>query len=602
MADGPINPPNLGQQGQTVTAFTAPSYSKGTSGIILDDEGREAKRAELQAQLDSLNALENPDRNPSPPTPEGVDLLSPNYERTPLGAGIAPPGSPVAPPTAPPKSPDEAYQDTITQAISGNQPLPPSSDVANGPGPTSRDFNALPELNRPRTFSVAQDEAAADAARQKATQAHSFQVEQARIEAQKQKDMQAAYQEIQQLAADKEKNTRITSLYEDMSTPRRILSRIALGLGAYGSALTGAPNTVAQMMQSEMQNDLEIKKAKAAQYIQRMQAAGARPEMIRAMAEDAQKHLLATQQAQFNTIEAQANQVLAPFPQAQQKAKQLFASKKEEITKSQMDLAKDLAERKSREDQGPKQVTTSQVGGINGRAIPAAKDVQDYSWMVANGKLGARLLELQKNPDAIPTPEMVREYDQNERVLGQRAELEAKHGKPSQWWSNTMRHLGAVPETIYPEGSNELQKEYLDTKQVLGHFRTYQLGGQTGLASAETRQAVMGPAQGQGGEEPEDQLRKDAMTAGEFVEAGKRAAEISKAGMQEQRVERSKASPITGMDLARLPAKDRAIAVKLGGEDLSIYMEARKVPKAAPEYPHAQAVIRQLSQQVLGAH
>ena len=561
-------PPSLGPQGQSTTAVTSPSSTSSVSQKVLTPEGLQAEIDSLQAQKDALAAQASP--GPAPDT-EGADLTTPGA-MSPLAADLAsreqsalatPKNAEAVPP---PKSPEAAYQDVISQALKGNPAGPDPVDMSDREAPrfTSQQLaqgaGTTPGLRPPQTLAAAQDEAAADMARQKATAAQAFQAEQARIEAQKQKDMQAAYQEIQRLAADKEKNTHITSLYEDMSTPRRILSALAVGFGAYGAGLTGGPNTAAQMLQKEMDQDLERKKFKVQNYLQQMKAAGARPEQIRRMAEDSQKHLLATQQAQLNTIEAQAKQVLAPFPQAQQQAQALLAGKREEMAKDQRNFAMELAQTKGRTAESGHTVSTSMEGGVP-RNAPNSIDVQSFERMKDNAKLAARLLDLQKKGQ-VPTPEMVREYEQNENVIIQRAEAEQKGGKPSQLWSNTLRTLGAIPENTYPEGATKEQKEYLDLSTVLGHYRVFTMGGQTALASPQARAAIMGPGQGGAGESNEDRIRKDAAMAREFVAAGKTAEEVSKAGMQEQRVERATAKQLTSAQIARAPATDRTLYIR----------------------------------------
>ena len=280
-------------------------------------------------------------------TPPGADILSPDYERTPLGAGIAPGGTPPAPAAVPPqKSADEAYQDTISQALKGNPPPPPVYDIASGPSPhTSKEFNQQPQLNPRTTFRGAQDEANADKAAMTVTE-NDAQVKRLKeISDWKAQQSTAALRYMDQLAEEKARNSHITSLFEDMSTPRKILTGLAVGLGTWVGAGMGAPTLAVQMLHKAMDQDLERKKFKAQQTLEEMRLAGARPEMIRNAAIQMQTEALATHQAALQQIGALADKALAPFPQARQAAKVLVADElaKKEINKRDF-VASNLAQ------------------------------------------------------------------------------------------------------------------------------------------------------------------------------------------------------------------------------------------------------------------
>ena len=548
-------PPALGPQGQSTTAVTSPSSTSSVSQKILTPEGLQAEIDSLQAQKDALDAQASPGRAPSLPTEEETAAETASQEQS---AQATPKSAEPAPPA---KSPDEAYQDTISQALKGNPAGPDPVDMADREAPrfTSQQLNAAPAMRPPQTLAAAQDEAAADMARQKATQAQAFQAEQARIEAQRQKDAQEAYREIQRLAADKEKNTKITSLYEDMSTPRRILSAIALGFGTYGAAITGGPNTAAQMLQKEMDQDLERKKFKVQNYLEQMRAAGARHEQISRMAEESQKHLLATQQAQLNTIEAQANQVLAPFPQAQQKSQALLAGKKEEIAKDQRNFAMELAQTKSKTAESGHTVSTSMEGGLNGRAIPATKDVEEATIAQEQAKKAEEVGKWIKE-GYIPTPDQLNEIQNNENMIVARQAAES-HQPTSVVWGNIMRGTGVFPQSIYPNSMDEKTRQVYLFSQQLAHQQAMRLGGQSIFSNDSSRNAVLEPYLMSRQDSPEMTKQKTLHLLDITEAIGKNVGAISKAGMQEQRVERAAAKQLTSAQIAKAPAPDRALYV-----------------------------------------
>ena len=310
--------------GESVTQTSEPTDST-TSKNLPRAAWREAVNADTAAE-EAAAAQGDFGGDPGATLP-GVDIQSQDYDQTPLAAGIAPPGqltdAPVVPP--PEKSPDEAYQDVISQALKGNPPKEPLYDPSAGPGISSRQFNKEPQLNPPRTFRAAQDEANSDRINATNTEAEAQITRQKEIERWKAEQTDAALKYMNELADEKQKNSHITSLFEDMSVPRRILSALAVGFGAYGAGLTGGPNTAAQMLQKEMDQDLERKKFKAQQTIEQMHIAGARPEQIRAAATQMQTEALATHQAALAHIQTLADKVLAPFPQAQQSARAAVA-------------------------------------------------------------------------------------------------------------------------------------------------------------------------------------------------------------------------------------------------------------------------------------
>jgi hypothetical protein len=199
------------------------------------------------------------------------------------------------------------------------------------------------------------------------------------------------------------------------------------------------------------------------------------------------------------------------------------------------------------------QTSSGDKSGAKGDRPTPSTDVQNFSTMQANGKIAERILELQKL-GAVPTPQMRREYEQNEHLLLNRAIKESEGGAPSQAWSKVLRTVGAVPENSYPETASKLQREYLDLTTVLGHYRVFKMGGQTALASPEGRRAIMGPGQGGAGEPEEAASRKDALMATEFVEAAKRAEEVSRVGEKERKLEAQAAGKVGSPNRVRAPS------------------------------------------------
>ena len=443
-------------------------------------------------------------------------------------------------------------------------------------------------MQPPPTFEATRDEAAADAAREKATSDKAYATQLKAIQDAEAKAQTDALNRINQLAAGKEANTKITTLFEDMTAPRRILAKIGVAMGSLGGSLTGSPNYAQEMLTHEMDLDFKAKQHKAEQYMQEMQMAGALPAQIRQWGADAQEHALASQKAQLALIESHANTMLAPWPQAQRALQQTIADEK---AKNGQNIANFVAGNTGVTSGSTMEPTTVSTTEGKGKSAGGGPKDNALALSAAAGKRDMDRLG-QLTP---PTPEELRTAHEAERAHERQEsqELKPEGGGTSQFINEIGRQFspGSFPETSEGEIS-ESAKEYINiAKANATRLLTQQLGpraaGNEKLWDRNMRTLV--PYQG---DSPEVIQRK-AAKLGEGIADMEALANGTKAG--------DKLAAAAGGAPAR-PANAKPTTVqlsRLSPLEREGYSRAMMEKSTSPNYAKAQKVIKVLTAKAL---
>ena len=589
--------PQLGPNGEAVTTTTEqinPSWTRGSSRGELSEETRRALAEQQAAEAANIAAMSGGGPVAAPPTDEDLQAQISSQENSAAAIPKTDEPAPYVPPGA-------TRDSQLEQLMQGAAP-------AAGPSAaryTSQQMQAAPDMQAPKTFEAAQDEAAADMARGRARAASEFQAEQQRIETDRQQRLAAAQQRLDALTAHKEQNTHITSLWEDMTAPRRIMTSIGLALGSLGASLTGSQNHAQQMLLHEMDLDLERKKAKASNYLEEMRLAGAAPQQIQAAAQAAQQHALASQQAQINTLEAKTSTMLAPFPQAQRALGATLAAAKAKVATERTNfLAQHTAETETSgsSKEGAKVATTegkAQAGA--GSAGDKASEGLKLAGLTSAAKIAKEFAE-NGGPSA---DSLMTARDNAARMSGGRKMEE--EGGVGILKAELSRGVGIVPANVSKGMSHEEGKNVLRARKFFDDVASAQVSrgilpaDQAGLWVEKKLEGLYSATPDERKAFWQDWSER---VGGATAVTGKREARVE-AGMAKARgsSEATAATPVVPLrasDLVRLRPEQRKIATALEPRLQTRYVEALREPKSSPDYADAQKVIRLLSAKALG--
>lgn len=340
--------------------------------------------------------------------------------------------------------------------------------------------------------------------------------------------------------------------------PRRWLTNLMIAMNNGANIVAGGTGEGA--LQKQINHDLNLdqqrKEFALKAVIERAKQNGASAEALAEIQKKGGDRIEATRQALLKRFESDTMAALSAYPQHKQAAQMELAKIQQQNAQRMSNL---ILEHTGSTVGGKETTVTGAKGSGNGRPTPST-DVQNFSRMVSLGEIAARQQELMQDPEAIPTADMQREYEQNENILINRAEAEQEGGAPSVMWSNFLRALpdwvpGSIPTQAYPEDANPKQREFMDNDAILGHFRAQQLGGQTAVANPRTLHTLMAPAKAMGGEDRADAIRKSKLQSKEFQDQAKRVEEVSRVGEKEQKLKTRAASQKPGLDLAKAVAK-----------------------------------------------
>ena len=196
--------------------------------------------------------------------------------------------------TADVASQDQSAQPAKMLQENGIIPVPAGQPHANIPY-SSQDFNASTEgaglvggIKGPQTIQQATDENSAYQAQAQARVARETEERQQAIEADRQRRVDAGMQRLNQASAEYEQKSKLTSYKEDHGMFHNILSALAVGMGAYGAAITHSPNFALEIINKEMDQDMERKKLDMESAFTKYKQAGMAPQQIEEWARDVQ--------------------------------------------------------------------------------------------------------------------------------------------------------------------------------------------------------------------------------------------------------------------------------------------------------------------------
>jgi len=244
-----------------------------------------------------------------------MDSAAQSAMATPKDAGSAPNFAGMDPNSS-------AYQAAISQAMAGNQAPTPSATSEASPRFTSQQFDASPEMQAPKTLEAAKDEVEADKVRYQAKLAAATQEETQRAQADQQRRVDESLRNINALS-EQMKGAGQIEPYKPTT-----MQKFALAISAFGAGYTGRENQALKLLEHQMDLDMESKKSRLNVAMEQLKMAGAQPQQIMSFGRQHLEQILAQQKAKLDTFDAQTQTLLAPFPQAQQKAKQTLEEAK----------------------------------------------------------------------------------------------------------------------------------------------------------------------------------------------------------------------------------------------------------------------------------
>ena len=512
--------------------------------------------------------------------------------------------------TADVASQDQSAQPAKMLQENGIIPVPAGQPHANIPY-SSQDFNASTEgaglvggIKGPQTIQQATDENSAYQAQAQARVARETEERQQAIEADRQHRVDAGMQRLNQASAEYEQKSKLTSYKEDHGMFHNILSALAVGMGAYGAAITHSPNFALEIINKEMDQDMERKKLDMESAFTKYKQAGMAPQQIEEWAKQQNTNLLAKQQAQLATIEKLGAKSLAPFPQAQQAFLQAAAERKANQAKVNLDFVKEsTGYSKQASNIGEKQTSTTGQDVSKGlRALPTPAQSEEYIIAKKNAEHAGRLDELRKSGD-LPTSDQLDEMMTREnKIIGRQAK--EKESSAQAIFGDIARGVHVLPESIYPEGMTESQKEAARLQIELAHSVFVKRFTPGALQIPEAYQHGMAPIIGERGDSPQmvDQKVKDLtdLTRAKFDEMER----VSKVGQAELRIPaiNHEAKPAEGKGGYAADTAKQIIADEgtkgLGADDRA----ALKWAKEHPRDPQASAIQIKVAKKLAGVN
>ena len=494
-----------------------------------------------------------------------------------VGQEMEPAGRELAPKTS------EEFNASAEGGRGGFDPLTGQVD----PG-AAKQAQMVGGMRGPQTFEAAQDEANAYKAQQQAKINAETMRQQQLIEATRQQQMAAAQQRISDLSNQYSKAGNIKSFWEDQTVPQRLLRGIALGLGA----MSPNGNVAADMIKSEMQNDLETKRMRANQALEKMKFAGATPMQITEQAKLMNEHLLAMQKTQLDTLDAKVQTMLAPFPQAQ---RQQMAATAAARAKLDADTAKHLADitgttRESHvTNESAKTTTVDASGGDKGlRAMPTPDQVEQSARARLNAENADKLLEYEKTGD-LPTGEQMSQIISNEHSIIAQNAKETHGGVASVKIGDVLRWVGVIPENDYPADMTDRQREAARIIMELGHALFAKRWTPGSISIPEAYQAGMSPIVPQRGDS-QDQIKNKVH---ELVKYSKTVAEemakVAKPDVAERNYDARNRKPAAPKD----KAEQQKALLALPKDERTWAAKARTMKRSDPSYDKAQSWLAQ---------
>lgn len=427
----------------------------------------------------------------------------------------------------------------------------------------------------PQNFQQATDEVGAFQAQQKLKIAQATIAEQERIEAQKKQELESAMVAHNAAAEERAKAADIKGFWEDKSVAQRLLSAIAVGLGAYGAGLTGGVNHAQQMLQKEMELDFNRKQERLRAATEKMQHAGVKPEMILKFAEQAQKNLLTNQTAQLNALEAKGASMLAPFPLAQQKHLAMMAEEKAKQDEKTLAFYKEATERRQSSENLGKKVTTTDASQRQGPGVTEAESKKaTYAKEILDG------VEVIRKSPRLDDDDLTTINNNLAGVMSQAENQTKSLTGPAK--SRAMKALGISPDTLLSGIPEEKQDAARAWMNGTGLVNRDQSGAAILMWEDMKNWQLRGPQPGESPRIYESKLKGlesygDSMRKLAGPEAARRLAGVNDVKKPTAQAE---------------PAKQKG----LSSED----REAMVWAKAHPKDPRAMAITKRVAQKMKG--
>jgi hypothetical protein len=586
--------PGPGESVQTTTEQLTPSKTSGSSRKKISPEGEDALRGSADADDDYMRSLQGlppvatksaADVEAEVKSQEGSRLAMERAER----ADVAAQPDPFAPkpelsiPFAPlPPTIAQKMGEAVTKPA-GNPGRPYTSQEFNtsedgGPGginvltgeeqDNARKLPAMAGgIKGPQTFADAKDEAHAYEVYMKGKAASERLAAEKQLAAEKAKREEASFARINDLAAQVEKDR--DALYEKPSTWSTILGAIAQGLGAYGAGLTKGPNWAYEIIKTNQDHDLQIKKARLDASVERMKAAGANPQHLDTWAKAQQERLLAVEKAQIDATEKRVATMLAPFGQAKQAVMEQIAKYKAEREEKRAEIVvreTGSTETSGSSTEGTKQSTTT-GSKDTARDKPTTAQIDDYTRAKLNADKAKELLKYEKDGN-LPTPEQWSKIISNENAIIAQQAKEIHGGASAVKVGDFFRWVGVLPENIYPPDMNEQQKEAARIALEQAHALFAKRWTPGSISIPEAYLAGMTPLLPQRGETNQTVHNKISELANYAIELDKAMERVSKPAVAEEKRAAREAAAGKPSASAGAPTKEQKAALTVARQVL----------------------------------
>lgn len=345
---------------------------------------------------------------------------------------------------------------------------------------------------------------------------------------------------------------------QDDSWTSRLLRGLAAGLGAYGAAITHSPNYAQQILDSQVNHAIEIKRDKMRQLESRLEKLGVKPEVIDRTVDREWATTLGQIQGKLDRVKAASNVMLERFPQAQLEANKMFAEKDAVVAGEVAKRAATVGERTVGGGTNlPASIAQTVQPGtdkLGDKRARSATDIQKFALYNHLADVSDRILELMKDPKNIPSPEQMDKFANNTASIVAQAKSEEESGGQAHLvWNRAMRAIDALPSDQFA-GMTPEQREVAAGHLMQTHAYGEDLYGQTAMGSPHGHQTFMGPLQYGRGVPLNEGIRRITEAAKYFQDLRAKEETLSGAGEKERRLGLS--TP-TAPQLAQTPAQKR---------------------------------------------
>lgn len=374
---------------------------------------------------------------------------------------------------------------------------------------------------------------------------------------------------------------------QDNSWTSRLLRGLAAGLGAYGAAITHSPNYAQQILDSQVNQAIELKRDKMRQLESRLEKLGAKPEVIDKTIDREWALTLGQLQANLDRVKTAADVTLARFPQAQLEANKMIAEKQAVVASEAAKRSATVGERTvgGGTNTPASMVQTVQPGSdkeMGGRALANEKGALTLANAKEEAKKADRL-EWLINHGHMPTPDQISGIQDRQNKIIARQEEEKKSAGASTA-GQLMRAVDLLPSSVFPEGMSKEQKEAYTLQWQLAEPQAIRsTGGITWMTNPEAYYGVIGKRVQMRGEDTEMGQMKNRQLIDDTRAALMELEKVSKAGVQERRQDA----------MAARTAPSKATLAQQ-------YMEAKRVKPGDPDYDEAQAFIKKAAKALGG--